>query len=398
MIKNLLCHDLWTEFLEYKTAKKLLSSGEEQFLRSFIENKRYVRIAESVASDRFTFSIPEKKALNKMGSSKKRVVYCFPDEENMLLKMLSYMLYRYDANIPDNCYSFRRNTGARKAFTRLAEEPGIQELYGFKADISNYFNSIDITLLMPILQETIRDDETLLRLLSNLLMDDRAMWQGKVIKECKGVMAGTPTSPFFANLYLKEMDEYFADRNVLYARYSDDILIFGREDEIQAHIAAYHAFLRKYRLTSNPTKEQRFAPGDKWNFLGFEYDNGIIDISEVSVLKLKDKIRRAAKSLRRWMLKNNASPERALRAFNRKFNRKFYMVDTGRELCWCRWYFPIINTSRSLHAIDRYMQDWQRYIVTGKHNKANYKKAPYSMLADNGYRPLVSAYYKDRNI
>ena len=51
------------------------------------------------------------------------------------------------------------------------------------------------------------------------------------------------------------------------------------------------------------------------------------------------------------------------------------------------------KASATLHYIDGYMQQWQRYIVTGKHNKANYKKVPYSMLTACGYRPLVSAYY-----
>lgn len=398
MTEYLLSHDMWIEFLEYKIAKRLLSPGEERFLRDFVENKKYVNISSRAVCDDFAFSVPEKKEINKMGSDKKRIVYCFSDDENMLLKFLAYRLYQYDGDIPDNCYSFRVNTGARKAFLKMAEAPDIQHLYGFKSDISNYFNSIDTAILMPILEETVKNDENLLRLLRSLLTDDRAMYRGETVRENRGVMAGTPTSPFFANLYLKEMDEYFAKQNVLYARYSDDILIFGSKDEIENHIAAYHSFLNKYRLTSNPKKEKCFAPGDKWSFLGFDYDKGTIDISEVSVRKLKDKIRRAAKSIRRWMLKNNASSERALTAFNRKFNRKFYMSDLGRELCWCRWYFPLINTPESLREIDRYMQDWQRYIVTGKHNKANYRKVPYSMLTDCGYRPLVSAYYNNSKI
>lgn len=394
MIEKLLCHELWMEFLEYKTSKRLLTPGEERELRDYVQNRKYLPIAERVISDDFAFSIPEKTELNKLGTAKKRVVYRFADDENMLLKMLSYMLYQYEDKIPDNCYSFRRNTGARKAFMNMAGSPEVGSLCGFKSDISNYFNSINIELLMPILREAI-SDEGLVRLFGSLLCDDRAIWQGSIIRENRGVMAGTPTSPFFANIYLREMDEYFAGRNVLYARYSDDILIFGKEEEMQGHIASYYTFLEKYRLKSNPAKEQRFKPGDKWNFVGFDYDNGIIDISDISVRKLMDKIRRSAKSIRRWMLKNNAEPERALKAFNRKFNRKFYTVDSGHELCWCRWYFPVINTPRSLHVIDRYMQDWQRYIVTGKHNKANYKKVSYAMLKAGGYRPLVSAYYSD---
>ena len=393
MLEKLLCHELWQAYLEYKVSRQLLTSCEERYLRDFVEKRKYLPIAQRVVAGEFRFSVPEKKELNKVGSSKKRVVYRFPDEENMLLKMLSWLLYRYDDAIPDNCYSFRKGTGARKAFRRMADAPGVGRLHGFKADISNYFNSIDVPLMLGVLREVITDDAPLLALLTDLLQDDRALWQGEIIHEPRGVMAGTPTSPFFANLYLREMDAYFAARNVLYARYSDDILIFGTQEELAESIAAYRGFLSRYCLVSNPAKEERFAPGEKWHFLGFEYDRGTVDISEVAVRKLKDKVRRAAKSIRRWMLRKGASPQGALKAFNRKFNRKFYNAQAGSELCWCRWYFPIITTARSLHIIDQHMQDWQRYIVTGKHNKANYRRVPYAMLTQCEYRPLVTAYY-----
>ena len=394
VLEKLLCHDTWREFLKYKTSGRLLSSAEEKKLSEYIENRRYLPVAEQVASGGFRFSVPEKKELNKQGTTKKRVIYCFPEDENILLKMIAYMLYRYDCVIPDNCFSFRRDTGARDAFIGMTKQPEINGLWGFKADISNYFNSIDVSMLVPVLREVICDDDGLLQLMIDLLSDDRAIWQGEVIREKRGVMAGTPTSPFFANIYLREMDEFFAERNVLYARYSDDIIIFGGRDETEESIRTYRGFLEKYGLVSNPSKEQRFAPGESWSFLGFEYRNGTVDISRAASGKLLDKIRRGAKSVRRWMLKKGASPERALTAFNRRFNRKFYDTASGRELCWCRWYFPMINTDATLRYIDRYMQDWQRYIVTGKHNKANYRKVPYSVLKDCGYRPLVAEYYR----
>ena len=39
----------------------------------------------------------------------------------------------------------------------------------------------------------------------------------------------------------------------------------------------------------------------------------------------------------------------------------------------------------------KYMQDYQRYIVTGKHNKKNYEKVPYSYLKKCNY-----IYYEKR--
>ena len=58
MVEKLLCHGLWLDFLEYKVSKKLLSPKEEQYLREYIENKKYVSVARRVVSGEFHFSVP----------------------------------------------------------------------------------------------------------------------------------------------------------------------------------------------------------------------------------------------------------------------------------------------------------------------------------------------------
>ncbi|MBR0531550.1 MAG: group II intron reverse transcriptase/maturase, partial [Bacteroidales bacterium] len=47
----------------------------------------------------------------------------------------------------------------------------------------------------------------------------------------RGVMAGTPTAPFLANVYLMEVDHHFEGEGVIYARYSDDIIILAEDQE-----------------------------------------------------------------------------------------------------------------------------------------------------------------------
>ena len=81
---------------------------------------------------------------------------------------------------------------------------------------------------------------------------------------------------------------------------------------------------------------------------------------------------------------------------NRKYNRKFFGKQDKTELSWKYWFFPTINTSKSLKIIDNYMQQEQRYIATGKHNKMNFKKVPYLVLKECGYRALVNEYYDSR--
>ncbi len=93
------------------------------------------------------------------------------------------------------------------------------------------------------------------------------------------------------------------------------------------------------------------------------------------------------------MLRRNLDYTLALKAMNRKFNRKFFGKQEKEELSWKYWFFPTINTTRSLKIIDNYMQDQLRFIATGKHNKRNFEKVPYSILKSCGYRPLVHEYY-----
>ena len=94
------------------------------------------------------------------------------------------------------------------------------------------------------------------------------------------------------------------------------ILIKRREDTTEEKINRYKnvigEFLKKYHLTVNEKKEKNSAPGEEWEFLGFSYCNGKLDISEASVNKLKGKMRRKARALLRWKQKKGASDERAI--------------------------------------------------------------------------------------
>ncbi len=393
MLEKLGQHEVWLEFLEYKCSRDLLDPTEREELTDFIENRDYLPLTDRIMEESFAFGIPERRELNKLGTSKKRVVYTFSSEENMILKLLAYLLYHYDGRLAPNCYAFRRNTGVRRAFTDLVQDPAVSSLWCYKTDISNYFNSIDTAILSDLLCQVVDDDPPLLRLLLSLIGDDRAVWNGQVIRETRGVMAGTPTSPFLANLYLAEVDFHFAREGIRYARYSDDIIIFDYHGRLMEHRAVLKDYFDRYRLTINESKEQVIEPGGAWSFLGFQYKDGVIDIAPATVRKLMGRIRRAARSLRRWMLRKEAEPERALKAFNRKFNTKFYSRN-GRDLCWSRWFFPLLTTDGSLRRIDAYMQQYQRYLITGRHNKASLAKVPYTMLKQCGYRPLVSAYYR----
>ena len=152
--------------------------------------------------------------------------------------------------------------------------------------------------------------------------------------------------------------------------------------------------IKENGLTLNPDKLSYISPGQSFEFLGFSFENGSVDVSKSSFEKIKKKLRRKARAILRWRVKKDIEAEKAARVYIRYFNRKFFENPVKSELTWCRWYFPIITTDVTLKEIDHYMQECIRYIFTGKHTKRNYN-IRYETLKGLGYRSLVNEFHKN---
>lgn len=383
----------WEAYLEYKQRSGNLSRREEKELRQFIDETRFLPVAQRVAEG-LPFPPPRRSAISKMHSEKKRIVYTYPKDENQTLKLLTHLLLRkYDHLFSPGLYSFRTGRSVRDALNQLTQTPKITEMWSYKVDIRNYFGSVPIKRLLPMLESALSKEPALYRFLAGLLTDPKAEEQGTLIDDEKGIMAGTPISTFFANLYLTELDRYFDSRQRLYARYSDDIIIFAHtKKQLDKDIAVIRQALDEAGLSVNPDKESVTSPGEKWIFLGFSYQNGIVDIAPASIEKLKAKMRRKTRSLMRWKARKKADGPRAAKAFIKTFNRKLFETTPDHDLTWARWYFPMINTTESLQTVDHYAQDCIRYLATGKRNKAAFSFR-YEQMKELGYISLVNCYY-----
>ncbi len=382
----------WENFYAYKAS--LVCAGEfEKSLHAFIARGGYQHVLEAAARGE-RFPLPRRSVISKMGSQKKRVVYTYPPDENMVLKLLTFLLLRrYDGLFSPNLYSFRPGKSAKDAIRTLMRTLGIRQMYAYKVDISNYFNSVQIPLLLPMLEAVTGDDGALYAFLRRLLEEPEVQDGSRVMQEEKGIMAGTPLSSFYANLYLRDLDRAFYSRRIPYARYSDDIILFANSmEEAEAYAEEIRRFLAERKLQINPAKECYFSPAEGWTFLGFACRGHVIDIAPASVRKIKQKMRRKARALLRWRERNGISGEKAAAAFIRIFNRKLLESPTDSELTWSYWFFSVINTTESLHEIDCYAQDCIRFLMTGRRTKARYR-VRYEEMKRLGYRSLVHAYY-----
>ena len=387
--------EVWERFYEYFAGREHVTKRELSQMRRLIDAKAYAEPLEQWLT-KGTFSYATRRIINKMGSDKKRVVYTFGEAENLLMKAIAYHLHRYDEIFAPNLFSFRVNSGVKKAMAYLTKRAALADRLSYKLDIHDYFNSVDVEKILPMVREVLPEEPLLCGLIEEILSNPYVLDEGEVREDRKGIMAGIPLSSFLANLYLNELDHHMYDEGVLYARYSDDIIVFAdSEEELGKHKEYIETFLAEKGLTVNPKKVATSAAHEAWTFLGVTYCDGTVDVSEASVRKLKGKMRRKARKLYRWKCRNGASDERAIRAYIRHYNAKFYDNHNENELTWARWFFPVINTADSLGVLDRYMVSCIRFIATGKHSKANYRLR-YDTIKDYGFRSLVHEYYLGR--
>lgn len=393
ILTSLYSEAVWQDFLQHKTEKQHISKKEQQELAAYMRGKRYLPLLDAIHSPEFRCPVPVKKEINKGGGSKKRVVYSYPEDFNYVLKIIAWGLYRYDGIFAENCYAFRRNYGVREAIKRILHTKDISGKYCLKVDISNYFNSIQVPLLLEKLAFLKKEDTSLYQLFEKMLTTDQALENGHLVVEKRGAMAGTPVSPFFANVYLMDVDHYFAERNILYFRYSDDILVFADSlEQLQEYQQILYGKIEEHQLKLNPSKVHVSEPGEPWEFLGFAYDGGQIDLSANTIRKMKDKIKRKAKALRRWQERKGLTGEKAAKGFLKAMNHKFFDSGEGTDFSWSRWFFPNLTTDKGLKEIDRCMQQYIRYCVTGRHYKGNYRIS-YEQMKAWGYRNLVHEFY-----
>lgn len=394
ILNELKNHQVWLDFLNYKLDKQHLSRKDAKRLTDFVNNKEYKSITDRITNSDFCFNPPIKRSINKTGTTKKRVIYTYNEAESMVLKVITFLLYRYDHKISDNCYSFRKNISARTAINKIIMTEDINNLYCLKLDISNYFNSIPADNLCVILDKFISDDPCLCEFLKNLLLADIAIEDGVQIRENRGAMAGTPISPFLANIYLSALDNHYSD--IPYFRYSDDIIIFLPDlESCRINLEFIKKYLRLNGLSLNEDKVSIIKPHETWEFLGISYKEGVIDLSNITKTKIQAKIKRKAHALYRWRLRKDATFEQTAKVFIRVFNKKFFDETDENSFTWSRWFFPMINTDITLKKIDDYLIQYIRYLYKGRHYKGNYK-ITYEQIKALGFRSLVNEYYKTK--
>lgn len=410
ILEDLMDDAKWDEFLDH-----LISDGENMSedlqTSNLIRNREYRDICERISKGEYRFSNPTRIEIPKPGKKETRKVYTLKRgkdiREHTVIRMIAWLLNRYSYLFSPNLYSITDNDGVRGAINHLLTILEGNDKYCYKADLTNFFNTIDIDLLMEDLYRYLDDrDMDLVKLLEGILRnpnvkaigpDGRRM--GLVEDNDKGVMAGMPFASFLSNFFLKDLDWILYLNGVSYYRYADDIMVaIDNSFDLDAVEKFVTEYVSARHLTLNPKKIERYEPGEDFIFLGICFNSGKTTISDNTVKKQKARIKVAARKFRRKYERGLITRDTALAMMVRWLGNYHYGSDF-MPYSFTKMYFPLISSSEKLNIIDRYAQECIRYVYTGKMRQGGSSEVKYGVMKMLGYLPLVSAFriYKKIN-
>lgn len=377
----------WDKTYDRMSNKDKLTGLNLDQLYTIKETDEYLHIAEQLCNGTYDWATPEKLLLAKAGTTKKRTVYMYTGQDRFVLGVLYRALNTLFADrFSPNCFSYRTGVSTNTAVTYIDKMKKQTKMYGLKLDITAYFNSVSRDHLVKCLEELFPTGSSIGVTMEKIFLNDNVTYKGTLIQEYKSLIPGCALGSFFANYCLRELDLHFAKEGVVYARYSDDIIILDeKEENIALHLEFIKEKLLEYGLTINEKKYVHFQPDEAVEYLGLSLSDEGVDISEHAKQKLKKTIKRWVKAARKDIEMNEKDFDKVAKKLVNRLNWKLYKsyIKDERKFGWAFYAFRYITVLDSLTEIDFYLRDRLRYLKTGKNNKANVKA-----LTDEDFRAL----------
>lgn len=184
--------------------------------------------------------------------------------------MLQVLSEIYEPIFSDHSYGFRSNRSAHMAMEEVLGYLNDGYEWIVDLDIEKFFDTVNHDKLISILRERVNDSRTLH--LIRAYLQAGVLDKGLVRSSTIGTPQGGPISVILSNIYLDKFDKELESRNLRFARYADDCIVFVKS-EMSANrvMKSVTSWLeRKLFLKVSATKTKVVRP-TKGQFLGFTF-------------------------------------------------------------------------------------------------------------------------------
>lgn len=239
---------------------------------------------------------------------KDRTICAAPFRDRVVHQALVQCLEeRFERGFVHDSYSCRLGKGTHAALQRVAgwarEYP-----WALKVDVAKYFPSVDHQVALDLVGRRVRCSRTLAllaRIVGSWRSDEAPLvwFPGDELftpgERPRGLPIGNLTSQFLANVVLDAVDHRVKDGLGVraYARYCDDMVVFGRSpDELHAVRREIAAALARLRLVPHARKTQVLPTAQGVRWVGFVVYPQRVALPDEQVARVRRRLRAFARA------------------------------------------------------------------------------------------------------
>jgi retron-type reverse transcriptase len=306
-------------------------------------------VSRKVLDERYKFTKYKLKLISKGRGKVPREISIPTIRDRIALRALcDFLVERYGSavkfDLPQNMVKSAK------------EEIESSKYSGFiKLDVSNFYPSISHQELFKRLRKRIRNPE-IVRFIEGAISTPTVSKPKTTDKrESSGVPQGLSISNVLAAIYLINIDKYFEGlADIAYHRYVDDIFILCNYDDVYDISADVVKRFRRIGLKIHdplkaPEKSVIGKVGEKFDYLGYQFDGNLISPRDASIEKLKESLVSIFTSYKHSKTK---SQEFLLWRLNLRITG---CVFQNKAKGWM-FFFSEINNETILHNLDRHVQ------------------------------------------
>lgn len=343
----------WEAMLE-KSYNKGIDMG---LLRQLCQPQNRLQLLNAIVNDNYRISPPHIAKIPKDNGDFREVYVNEPIDRIFLSLYNDVMFEMYGHLIHPSCKSYQKGIGCpqivKEISNKICHMPN--GCVGYKADLSKYFDSVRIDVIDKALDE-LSTSSPLDKIVKEYYHTDLVFdVDGNLVEHYGSLKQGCAFAAFLANYVLKDIDAVLSKMDILYYRYSDDILMVGKDAD--RALETLQQMLKEKGLVLNPKKVESLSRDTFFTFLGFNILGPNITFSKKSIKNLQ-------KEIEARTIKTDYSTEKAIHQVN-KYLYEGYIVD-DKQFGWAAYFLPTVNVREDINELNMFIMDCIRAVDSGK--------------------------------
>ena len=343
----------WEQALETGVSKGI----DKSELRKLTTPEVRVALYKAIISDNYEIAPPHQAAIPK-DNGDMRIVYVNENIDRIFLSIVNNLFFEmFPEFVHKSCKSYQSGIGCGRVVQEVSREmvKANSSIVGVKMDLTKYFDTVPIKYIDEIFDRIEKKigKSKIIDIVRKYYHTDLCFdINGNIIEHYQSLKQGCALASFLADAIPYEIDNIISKMNCYYVRYSDDLLVVGKEWE--KAFETIKSMLSDMHMTLNPKKVE-IVYKDKWvKFLGFNIKGDQITLSKSRLKTFQKEIES------RTIKQRKITAKRALNSVNS------YLYKGDGRYSWATSVLPIINVEKDIETLNQFVLDAIRACATGK--------------------------------